>query len=1159
MVAVGAGATLAVGALILWATSSSGNQSTPTAAVRADAASETQSVAPPIDATRSAAPAPVAPAAASSAPIALHATLSPSRPPEVAHLQPAPQPVAAAAAPIVAAAPPAPELPPHVREAMAADAARLAEDRLLTAFPGEITVDLPAIASRTTLAARGALWVVLCADGRLVGIDLVARRKAWETLVEDPDALISGGDTRIAALSRKGGTLDVIDAATGARILRRRVADAGTPVSCAMGIETDARIAIVIHQGDRHRLEVQELESGAAAFVHRSLSTDHEPRPARGETVVASPSLRYVAYQATLSSALAIFDLHDGTLCGTFHSYGLASLGDDGTVRVGAAVFAIDGVRPVDESIEMRALVPAEGARHSTIPSIGGRFNADIDGVREHHRLAVRLPGSDVELACVGGVPPPYDREWFHDEWSTRVVVDVERARAGIIAESGRAVALREIPALSAPSGRAMAAAVTIGRTARVPLGGTWSHDLRPWPSEGIRVTLRSAPDGVTCAPDGKLSWSVGSDEAMLGGHEVIVEVAADEGATRLERLRVEIVPYAHPGVASGTADVDGRRILYHIFPGGALTASDVAGDGVFVAAGGWLHRFDGALRRAEKPPLRVGTARRLTARGGTAAVVADGTVRIIDVATWSERRAVPWPGENGEVLDAELDHDGDALWLAAARPGAPVVADRHAVYRLDAKTGAIQRVKGMVAQRLLPHPDGWMFAMQCYDTELARELASTHAEILGKMHERSHFKTCVTRYSVRGTSATLIDGMVVGNMLGGDAFVPRDAWLLGDASLLALPGMLGTELQLCDPATLAPVLKALTSNILSAAKVAGTSVVAVAIDGRYSGSGNANEIAFIDAAAGTALPEKLPYQTTYDVALIEQSDPRAVAVGTGADGLRRDLCGQFVIERFADVLDARVAATSPARPRPKVPDGKAARPRQGDAAGAPAAGRREPAKATVARIPKRSDLDGLTNRSRTKRDAKDVAAKSATAVVLIESGRGFGSGFVIGKNGWVLTAAHVLPPEGAIRIVQKDAHGASHTYAAEVAAIDHGEDLALLFLPEAKGMPTVTSDFDRKPALGEAVVVIGNPGVGGDALERTLTTGVVSSPRRELDGRGYIQTSASVNPGSSGCPMFDERGNVSGIIVLKANIEGAGFAVSGDRVKAFLEKCLKP
>lgn len=71
---------------------------------------------------------------------------------------------------------------------------------------------------------------------------------------------------------------------------------------------------------------------------------------------------------------------------------------------------------------------------------------------------------------------------------------------------------------------------------------------------------------------------------------------------------------------------------------------------------------------------------------------------------------------------------------------------------------------------------------------------------------------------------------------------------------------------------------------------------------------------------------------------------------------------------------------------------------------------------------------------------------------------------------------------------------------------------------------PLVTASLSPRTKIeaGERVTVIGNPGLGQTVLNHTMTEGIVSNPRRTIRGGTYIQTSAAVNPGSSGGPMFD-------------------------------------
>ena len=82
----------------------------------------------------------------------------------------------------------------------------------------------------------------------------------------------------------------------------------------------------------------------------------------------------------------------------------------------------------------------------------------------------------------------------------------------------------------------------------------------------------------------------------------------------------------------------------------------------------------------------------------------------------------------------------------------------------------------------------------------------------------------------------------------------------------------------------------------------------------------------------------------------------------------------------------------------------------------------------------------------------------------------------------------------------------------------------------------------------GEPVTIIGNPGLGGQILDYTMTQGIVSNARRELRHQTLIQTSAAVNPGSSGGPMFNSKGLVIGLVVLKGDIEDGSDLPCGSR-----------
>jgi S1-C subfamily serine protease len=200
--------------------------------------------------------------------------------------------------------------------------------------------------------------------------------------------------------------------------------------------------------------------------------------------------------------------------------------------------------------------------------------------------------------------------------------------------------------------------------------------------------------------------------------------------------------------------------------------------------------------------------------------------------------------------------------------------------------------------------------------------------------------------------------------------------------------------------------------------------------------------------------------------------------------------------------------------------------------------------------------MEALRAASAAAMSYKEVARKYSDAVVVVECEGSSGTGFFIGSGGYVLTCAHVLPlfgePTVSYRVMKG---GEPTTVKAKATLIQSNDELDLAVLKIESASPLTTVQFAMKGAVetGEDVAVIGNPGVGKTILEHTLTTGVVSNPNRDLNGNPYIQMSAPINPGNSGGPMFNSQGQVIGVVVLKAKIDQAGFAVPVKSILSFL------
>jgi len=137
---------------------------------------------------------------------------------------------------------------------------------------------------------------------------------------------------------------------------------------------------------------------------------------------------------------------------------------------------------------------------------------------------------------------------------------------------------------------------------------------------------------------------------------------------------------------------------------------------------------------------------------------------------------------------------------------------------------------------------------------------------------------------------------------------------------------------------------------------------------------------------------------------------------------------------------------------------------------------------------------------------------------------RSLGSGFIISADGYILTNAHVV--DGAdeinVRLIDK------REYKAKVIGADKRTDVALIKI-EAAGLPVVKMGDPNKLKVGEWVLAIGSP----FGFDNTVTAGIVSGKGRSLPQENFvpfIQTDAAVNPGNSGGPLFNLRGEVVGI-----------------------------
>ena len=191
------------------------------------------------------------------------------------------------------------------------------------------------------------------------------------------------------------------------------------------------------------------------------------------------------------------------------------------------------------------------------------------------------------------------------------------------------------------------------------------------------------------------------------------------------------------------------------------------------------------------------------------------------------------------------------------------------------------------------------------------------------------------------------------------------------------------------------------------------------------------------------------------------------------------------------------------------------------------------------------------------ERTVKELVTKFGEGVVLIETPDGLGSGFIINDRGYCVTNYHVVETQTrvAVTIFHRSDNGDFERRSirdVRILALNPHFDFALLEIPKQDDLlfsPVYIADDDSHRE-GDAVFAIGSP-LG---LERSVSEGIVSTRNRNMNGIVYIQTTAQINPGNSGGPLFNDKGQVVGVINMKLSFgEGLGFAIPVSYLKHFL------
>ncbi|MCF8104661.1 MAG: DegQ family serine endoprotease [Desulfohalobiaceae bacterium] len=163
---------------------------------------------------------------------------------------------------------------------------------------------------------------------------------------------------------------------------------------------------------------------------------------------------------------------------------------------------------------------------------------------------------------------------------------------------------------------------------------------------------------------------------------------------------------------------------------------------------------------------------------------------------------------------------------------------------------------------------------------------------------------------------------------------------------------------------------------------------------------------------------------------------------------------------------------------------------------------------------------------------------------------RALGSGFIISRDGYVVTNNHVVKKADEIEVILK---GGQEKFPAEVVGTDPETDLALIKIEADRDLPVLTFGDSEQLKVGQWVVAIGNP----FGLDHTVTAGIISAKGRVIGAGPYddfLQTDASINPGNSGGPLLNLKGEVIGInTAIVASGQGIGFAIPSEMAKGII------
>jgi serine protease Do len=151
-----------------------------------------------------------------------------------------------------------------------------------------------------------------------------------------------------------------------------------------------------------------------------------------------------------------------------------------------------------------------------------------------------------------------------------------------------------------------------------------------------------------------------------------------------------------------------------------------------------------------------------------------------------------------------------------------------------------------------------------------------------------------------------------------------------------------------------------------------------------------------------------------------------------------------------------------------------------------------------------------------------EITARCTPAIVTVRTEDGLGTGFVVRKDGWIATNFHVVRGATEVNVVFPDHR---EFKVVEIMNANRLHDLVILRI-DARNLPVLSLGDSDKVRPGDSVLAIGHP-LG---LEDTVSNGLISAVREVHAGLQVLQISAPIAPGSSGGPLFNDRGEVIGV-----------------------------